>query len=103
MLEFNTRFGDPETQVVLPLLDSDLPEILLSVAEKKLDANKIHWKNQFSMCLVLASKGYPAAYEKGKVIKGLSAKQEAGVNVFHAGTTIRSQRHRHVRRARAWV
>lgn len=87
VVEFNCRFGDPETQVVLPLLDSDLAQIMLACATGTLDASLVSWKNQSTVCVVLASGGYPAGYETGKVITGL---REAGaaedVIVFHAGT-----------------
>jgi len=87
VLEFNVRFGDPETQVVLPLLDSDLSEILLAVAEKRLSDTVIRWKKQSSLCVVLASGGYPGPYEKGKVIQGLGGKRHEHIKIFHAGTT----------------
>jgi phosphoribosylamine--glycine ligase len=87
VVEFNCRFGDPETQVVLPLLDSDLVQIMLACATGTLDASMVKWKNQATVCVVMASGGYPGSYENGKVITGL---KEAGamenVVVFHAGT-----------------
>ncbi len=86
VLEFNVRFGDPETQVVLPLLESDLAEVLQAVAQQKLSEVKVRWKKKFALCVVLASSGYPGPYEKGKVIQGLKAKQDESVKVFHAGT-----------------
>ncbi len=86
VLEFNVRFGDPETQVVLPLLESDLAEVLFAVAEQKLAQADVRWKKKSALCVVLASSGYPGHYEKGKSIKGLKAKQNSGVKVFHAGT-----------------
>jgi phosphoribosylamine--glycine ligase len=86
VLEFNVRFGDPETQVVLPLLDCDLVEVFQAVAEQRLSDISVRWKPKSSMCLVLASAGYPGPYEKGKVIHGLTAKPGDDVNVFHAGT-----------------
>lgn len=86
VLEFNVRFGDPETQVILPLLDSDFPEILLAVAQQRLGSASVRWKKQSALCLVLASSGYPGAYQKGQVISGLSSTQKADVKVFHAGT-----------------
>ncbi len=84
VLEFNTRFGDPETQVVLPLLDTDFIDVLQAVDERHLHLLPIVWKNKHSMCIVLAAAGYPGAYEKGKVIEGFDS--SAGANVFHAGT-----------------
>jgi len=86
VLEFNVRFGDPETQVVLPLLESDLSDVLMAVAQKRLSEITVRWKKQSSLCLVLASAGYPGIYEKGKVIKGLSFKPSDPATVFHAGT-----------------
>lgn len=90
VLEFNCRFGDPETQVVLPRLESDLLEIMLAVAEGRLDSVRPKWSNRVAVCVVMASRGYPGSYEKGKPISGL---EEAGrledVVVFHAGTTRR--------------
>ena len=85
VLEFNVRFGDPETQTVLPLLESDLAEVFLAVAEQRLSDIAVRWKKQSAFCVVLASAGYPGSFEKGKVIHGLSAKA-ADVAVFHAGT-----------------
>ena len=86
VVEFNCRFGDPETQVVLPLLDSDLAEIMLACATGKLDQVEINWSNQAAVCVVIASGGYPESYEKGKEISGLVQAAEAGSVVFHAGT-----------------
>lgn len=85
VLEFNARFGDPEAQPVLTLLDTDLVEIMEAVLENRLDRVEIRWKKQASVCVVLASGGYPGSYEKGKVIRGLDQIPE-GVVVFHAGT-----------------
>ncbi len=87
VLEFNARFGDPETQVVLPLLKTDLVEVLEAVVEHRLDQLSIEWHDRAATCVVLASGGYPGAYQKGKPIEGLPASpamQE--VMVFHAGT-----------------
>lgn len=86
VVEFNARFGDPETQVVLPLLESDLVEIMLACADGKLAAQEINWSDGAAVCVVIASGGYPKAYEKGKVIDGLDAAKDAGALVFHAGT-----------------
>ena len=87
VLEFNARFGDPETQVVLPRLDADLVDIMLAVAEGRPDDIELRWSEQWAVCVVLASEGYPGAYEKGKVILGIEEAEELeGVTVFHAGT-----------------
>lgn len=85
VLEFNARFGDPETQPVLSLLETDLVEIIDAILENRLNSIDIKWKKQSSVCVVLASGGYPGPYEKGKIIKGLDAVPR-DVMVFHAGT-----------------
>ena len=86
-MEFNARFGDPETQVVLPRLEADLVDIVLAVAEGRPDDIELRWSEQWAVCVVLASEGYPGAYEKGKVILGIEEAEELeGVTVFHAGT-----------------
>jgi phosphoribosylamine--glycine ligase len=87
-LEFNVRFGDPETQAILPRLKSDLVEVMLATSNEKLSRfPKLNWNNKPCVCVVVSSKGYPGDYEKGKVISGLeqAAKME-DVVVFHAGT-----------------
>ncbi|MED9821469.1 MAG: phosphoribosylamine--glycine ligase [Christensenellales bacterium] len=86
VVEYNARFGDPETQAVLPLLDSDLMEIMMAVREQRLAELDIRWKNQAAACIVLASGGYPGAYESGKAITGLQEAAQAGAIVYHAGT-----------------
>ncbi|MBP2000879.1 phosphoribosylamine--glycine ligase [Paenibacillus shirakamiensis] len=83
-IEFNARFGDPETQVVLPRLKSDLLEIFLAAVNGTLAEVEIHWSDEAAVCVVLASPGYPAAYPKGLLIQGHDQVQEA--IVFHAGT-----------------
>lgn len=86
VLEFNVRFGDPETQVILLRLDSDLFDVMYATSQKKLNQIAIKWKNDFAICLVLASQGYPNSYEKGKVITGLDKVKE-DIVIFHAGTS----------------
>ncbi len=87
VLEFNTRLGDPETQVILPRLKNDLLEVLLAAADGKLADVKLEWKDEDCVCVVIASEGYPEAYEVGKRIAGIqTAKENADINVFHAGT-----------------
>ena len=87
VVEFNSRFGDPETQVVLPQLRSDLVPILMACCDGRLDETSIDWNQGACVTVVMASGGYPKAYEKGKVITGIDdAEREAGVTVFHAGT-----------------
>jgi len=87
VLEFNCRFGDPETQAVLPLLDSDLVEICEATIDERLHEVEVRWREGACVCVVMASAGYPGAYEKGKIITGIEeAEREEGVIVFHAGT-----------------
>lgn len=87
VLEFNARFGDPETQVVLPRLKSDLVDVMMAVAEGRPQDIALEWDNDWAVCVVLASEGYPGSYEKGKVILGIDEAEELeGVTVFHAGT-----------------
>jgi len=87
-LEFNCRMGDPETQVVLPLLDTDLLDILEACVERCLDSVYIKWKlNSSAVTVVMASKGYPGTYERGKEILGLE-NQYPNITVFHAGTSM---------------
>ncbi|MCC8121490.1 MAG: phosphoribosylamine--glycine ligase, partial [Oscillospiraceae bacterium] len=85
VVEYNARFGDPECQAVLSLLESDLLDILLACRNGTLDQVDVRWKQQASCCLVLASGGYPLAYQKGYPISGLEQAGETAV-VFHAGT-----------------
>lgn len=89
VVEFNARFGDPETQVVLPLLASDLADILLACVEGRLHEIEIRWHREAAVCIVLASGGYPGSYEQGQVINGLAEAQREGAVVFHAGTACR--------------
>ncbi len=89
VLEFNCRFGDPETQVVLPLLDGDLARIAMSVAAGELDPASVRPLDRSAACVVMASAGYPGAYEKGKRVSGIAAAEALdGVTVFHAGTAL---------------
>lgn len=87
VVEYNARFGDPECQAVLSLLDSDLMEILLACREGRLDQADIRWKDGAACCLVLASGGYPQSYQKGYPISGLDEAGKTAV-VFHAGTKL---------------
>lgn len=90
LLEYNCRFGDPETQVIMPLLESDLVEIMLAVVEGRLDGTEIRWYNKKAVCVVIASGGYPGDYETGMPIDGLADAESAGAIVFHAGTKTRN-------------
>lgn len=87
IVEFNCRFGDPETQVVLPRLNSDLAEIMNACVDGKLAEQKISWNDKPAVCVVLAAEGYPGNYKKGALINGLTeAAQLPETIVFHAGT-----------------
>lgn len=87
VLEYNVRLGDPETQVILTRLDSDLLNILLLTHDQRLAESEMNWKNLKSVCLILTSKGYPEDYEKGFEITGLD-KLDEDILVFHSGTKI---------------
>jgi len=91
VIEFNCRFGDPETQVVLPILDGDFLELLYSSAVGNLNLNAVEYSGGCSVCVVAASKGYPDNYEKGFVINGLE-KIDDEVIVYHAGTKREDQK-----------
>ncbi|MDN5331238.1 MAG: phosphoribosylamine---glycine ligase [Tepidanaerobacteraceae bacterium] len=90
VLEFNCRFGDPETQSVLPRLNIDLVEVIFKVLEGKLSEADIDWSKEKAVCVVLASGGYPGAFEKGKKITGIKEAEKEGALVFHAGTALKS-------------
>ena len=87
VIEYNARFGDPETQAILPLLETDLFDIIDAVLEQKLDQIDIKWAEQAACCVVMASGGYPSSYETGFEIEGLD---KADCLVFHAGTRFSS-------------
>jgi phosphoribosylamine---glycine ligase len=92
VLEFNCRFGDPETQVVLPMLETPLIDLILACVEQRLgEMPPIAWKSGAIATVVAASGGYPGDYEKGKVITGISNAEAAGATVFHAGTKFDKQ------------
>jgi phosphoribosylamine--glycine ligase len=87
VLEFNCRFGDPETQVVAPRMDFDLAEAALATTEGRLNALEWKWKREAAVCVVMAAGGYPGAFQRGTPIEGLKeAAGLANVMVFHAGT-----------------
>lgn len=87
VLEFNARFGDPEAQVALPMLDMDLAEVALAATEPGgLAGARLRWRPGAAACVVMASAGYPGPYEKGKPIEGLDEAERLGTLVFHAGT-----------------
>ena len=87
VLEFNCRFGDPETQVILPLLETPLEDLLSACTQQQLSAlPPITWKSGAAACVVLTARGYPKAFPKGDMITGIESAQELGASVFHAGT-----------------
>uniref|UniRef100_A0A8C1M3P3 phosphoribosylformylglycinamidine cyclo-ligase n=1 Tax=Cyprinus carpio TaxID=7962 RepID=A0A8C1M3P3_CYPCA len=90
VLEFNCRFGDPECQVLMPLLESDLYEVLMKTLQMELSLSPVQWlQDSAAVTVVMASAGYPAAYKKGLEITGLSQVSEMGIQVFHAGTELK--------------
>ena len=86
VLEFNARMGDPETQVVLPLLKTDFLEVIEAIIEHRLDQITVDWHNDTAVCVVMASGGYPGSYQTDRVIHGLPTETDATTMVFHAGT-----------------
>ena len=92
VLEFNSRFGDPETQVILPLLETPLEQLLLACANQTLEQlPPLSWRQETAVCVVMASGGYPGSYEEGKAIARITQAEKLGVIVFHAGTKNNSQ------------
>jgi len=87
-VEFNARMGDPETQVVLPRLQTDLLDIVLAAMDGTLDGIEISWSDEAAVCVIAASEGYPGTYPKGRAISGLEEAKAAGALVFHAGTAL---------------
>lgn len=93
VLEYNCRFGDPETQAVLPLLKTDLAELMLASINQTLgNFPKLNWKQGSSACITMASKGYPGKYAKGMQIKGLHDFKEENCFIFHAGTALKDNK-----------
>jgi phosphoribosylamine--glycine ligase len=86
VLEFNCRFGDPEPQAVLPLMEGDLAELLVCAADGAIGGCKVGWAREAAVCVVMASSGYPGKYEKGYAITGIEEAEQGGAIVFHAGT-----------------
>ncbi|MEO5619492.1 MAG: phosphoribosylamine--glycine ligase, partial [Cypionkella sp.] len=92
LVEYNARFGDPETQVLMLRLGAQALDLLLACAEGRLDKAQVNWADDHAITVVMAAKGYPGAYEKGSVIKGLSRMPEDSRHiVFHAGTALRER------------
>jgi len=92
VLEYNCRFGDPEAQVVIPRLKTDLVDIMLAILNGNLADVQIEWRQEAAVCVVMASGGYPGHYETGKVINGLEDAEKTGAIVFHAGTTVKNNK-----------
>lgn len=92
VLEYNCRFGDPETQPLMMLLASDLVELMLATCEGRLNQISLKWNPGAAVCVVMASQGYPGAYEKGKEITGIEEAEQEGAVVFHAGTTVNERK-----------
>ncbi len=93
VLEFNCRFGDPETQAILPLLDTPLVDLLLACTDQRLAAlPPIEWKPAVSVCVTISAQGYPGNYERNKAISGLDLANTDGTIVFHAGTQYKQNR-----------
>ncbi|OGW81722.1 MAG: phosphoribosylamine--glycine ligase [Omnitrophica bacterium RIFCSPLOWO2_12_FULL_44_17] len=88
VLEYNVRFGDPETEAVLPRMKSDIVPVMVEIAEGKLKTKKLEWDSRVCMTVVLASEGYPGDYPKDREVKGLSEIKDDQVSVFHAGTSF---------------
>lgn len=86
VVEFNIRFGDPETQIVLPKLKNDLVDVLVAISEERLSDVTLDWQDGYSVCVVMAAKGYPGPYEKGQLITGIHESSDEHSVVFHAGT-----------------
>jgi phosphoribosylamine---glycine ligase len=92
VLEFNCRFGDPETQAVLSLLETPLEDLIEACCKQRLgEFARIHWQPGAAVCVVLASGGYPGNYQKGKIISGIEEAEAKGAQVFHAGTQLKNQ------------
>ncbi len=92
VIEYNARFGDPETEVLIPRLKSDLVEVMLACAEQRLSDVELEWRDEWAVSVVLTSAGYPGSYEKGKVITGIEdAEAMENVTVYHAGTAVNDE------------
>ena len=93
LIEYNVRMGDPECQTILPKLDTDFTEILLSCCDTKLDEIDIKWNKKKSLCIVLCSKGYPGDYKKNLIIENIEKIKTNENNLcFHAGTTLKNNK-----------
>jgi phosphoribosylamine---glycine ligase len=92
LIEYNARFGDPETQVLVMRLRDDLLTLLLATVDGTLDKVSVRWRDDFALTVVMAAKGYPGDYVKGTEIKGLAQNFDEDVEIFHAGTTLKDGR-----------
>ncbi len=101
VLEFNCRFGDPETQVLLPLLESDLLEVFLACVEARLEDVELSWRNGAAVTVVMVAQGYPETYASGVEITGIAAASALGCTVYLAGATAQGGAAAHCRRAGA--
>lgn len=89
VLEYNARFGDPETQVIVPRMEGDLLEVLMDCAHGRLDPDSMAWRDDWAVSVVMASGGYPGSYESDKAVTGITEAEALGdVTVYHAGTTM---------------
>jgi len=94
LLEYNCRMGDPETEVVLPLLNSDLYDVMLACCQGRLAQQEVQWSSESAATIVMAAAGYPGSYKKGAPIRGLEqAGAIDGVTVYHAGTKLDGEGH----------
>ena len=92
VIEFNCRLGDPETQVILPLMKNDFSQLVSSAVDGTLDSETLEWEDAYAVCVVMTSGGYPGDYEKGKEIHGLRDVRDQDALVFHAGTKFENRR-----------
>ncbi len=93
LIEYNVRFGDPECQVLMPRLDSDLLDLMLATADGRLADVRPAWRDEAALCVVVAARGYPGAYNQGEPISGIEAAEALpDIKVFHAGTAMRNGR-----------
>jgi len=92
VIEYNCRFGDPEAQAVLPLLETSLLEVMEAVTDERLSETQIRWKDAHAACVILASGGYPVSYKTGFAITGLEEAEKSASAVYHAGTEKRAER-----------
>ena len=92
VIEFNCRLGDPETQVILPLMKNDFAQLVSSAVDGTLDSETLEWEDAYAVCVVMTSGGYPGDYEKGKEIHGLRDVRDQDALVFHAGTKFENRR-----------